>query len=50
MRYLHLHGCVICTHELICICGILRGIFVASPHMAITYKVDITVGRVMALI
>ena len=34
MKYLHGHSCVICGHELIFVCGILRSIFVAHPYMA----------------
>ena len=39
MRYLYWHRCVIC--------GILRGIFVAGPYMAITWEADIEVGCVL---
>ena len=42
-----LHSFIICAHELICICGILRGIFVVGTYMLIPCKVDIAVGCVL---
>ena len=39
---------VICEHELIYICGILRGIFFAGSYMTVTCEVDIAVSCVLA--
>ena len=41
---------VSCAHELICKCGILRGIFVAGTYMAITCEVDIAAGNILVCI
>ena len=41
---------VSCACECICVCGILRGILIAGPYMAITCGVDIALDCVLAYI
>ena len=48
MKYLYQLSCVISTHELICVCGILKGIFGADTYEAISCEVFIAGGCVLA--